>query len=177
MKFRLFYRGRLRSNQSVGEKIKHKQEIRRYFHPQLSRLWSVDHYLKNNLKDSDKYLFQRNKFSFLPIVGEHFNTICKLDILFLRPERPGNVRGDIDNRIKTLLDSMRVPSESEIPSDDLPREDENPIYCLLEDDSFIKDMSVTTDYLLDSLDDKEVITIITVTVSLTKSNLFNSDFV
>lgn len=175
MKFRLFYRGRLRSNQSKGEKIKHKQDIRRYFHPQLSKLWSIDSYLKD-LEDSDKYLFKRKEFNFLPLVCERFHTICELDIIFLRPERPGNVMGDIDNRIKTLIDSLRVPSESETPDDDSTQINENPMYCLLEDDSLIKDMSVTTDYLLDSSDDKEVITLISVTVSRTKSNLYNVGF-
>lgn len=70
----------------------------------------------------------------------------------LRPEEPGNLitaGGDIDNRLKTLLDALRYPKNAnEIPVDVLPDVDENPFHCLLEDDNLITGLSVTTDRLL-----------------------------
>ena len=46
---------------------------------------------------------------------------CGLKILFLRKEGPGKLilqGGDIDNRLKTLLDALKMPSDlSEIVKD------------------------------------------------------------
>jgi hypothetical protein len=37
------------------------------------------------------------------------NLLCTLDILFLHPDKPGNLwTGDVDNRIKALFDSLRI---------------------------------------------------------------------
>jgi hypothetical protein len=178
MKFRLYYRGRLKSSQGKGNTVKHKQEIRRLFHPQLSKLWSLDPFLQYNYnKHKSQLLIQKNNFSYLPIVCNKFSTISELDILFLRPQKPGNVFGDIDNRIKTLIDSLRIPNNNELPNNDSPTYNEDPFFCLLEDDSLVSHFSVTTDHLLDPEDDSEVLVIITVTVNKTKSSIFNSDFI
>lgn len=176
MKFRLYYRGRLKSNQTPGDKIKHKQEIRRNFHFQLSRLWSIDKFLQDN-KNQPSFLIKRGNFNYLPIVCNEFSTISELDILFLRPEKPGNVFGDIDNRIKTLIDALRIPQNGEIPKEDSPNENENPFYCLLEDDSLVSHFSVSTDHFLDWKDEYEVLIIITVNVNKTKSYISNADFI
>ena len=52
---------------------------------------------------------------FQPLVRESFALKCGLDILFLRQESPGKVYqgGDLDNRIKTLLDALSVPQAPE----------------------------------------------------------------
>lgn len=176
MKFRLYYRGRLKSNQGKGEKIKHKQEIRRNFHFQLSRLWSIDNFLRNN-RNEPSLLIERGNFRYLPIVCNELSTISELDILFLRPEKPGHVFGDIDNRIKTLIDSLRIPNDGEIPIGDLPNVDEDPFYCLLEDDSLVFRLSVSTDHFLDWKDESEVLLIISVNVNKTKSDVSNADFI
>lgn len=177
MKFRLYYRGELKSSQSRRNTINYKQKIRRLFHPQLSQLWSIDPFLKEMYKEKSSLLIQRDKFSYLPVVCDNFSTISELDILFLRPQKPGNVFGDIDNRIKTLIDCLRIPQKSEIPDGDIPQNNEDPFFCLLEDDSLVSHFSVTTDHLLDSNDRSEVLVIITVIVNKTKSLIFNSDFV
>jgi hypothetical protein len=56
--------------------------------------------------------------------------------------------GDIDNRIKVLFDGLRMPEHTpELGG--VPLEvDENPFFCLLEDDSLITSVTVTTDRLL-----------------------------
>jgi len=178
MKFRLYYRGKLKSSQGKGNTIKYKQEIRRFFHPQLSRWWSIDPFLQDNYKKHKSLLLiQRDNFNYLTIVCKDFLTISELDILFLRPQQPGNVFGDIDNRIKTLIDCLRIPKISEVPKGDFPEQHEDPFFCLLEDDSLVSHFSVTTDNLLDSNDKSEVLVIITVTVNKTKSSFFNSDFI
>ena len=86
---------------------------------------------------------------FVPLIRESMSLVCDLDILFLRKGEPGRLisqSGDIDNRIKTLLDGLRMPSNaSEIGERRVYR----PTYCLLENDSLITGLNVQTDRLLD----------------------------
>ncbi len=74
--------------------------------------------------------------------------------------------GDLDNRIKTLLDALKVPKEAnELPLDDEPKEDEVPFFCLLEDDALVTGVSVDTDRLLEkAVDPNQVILVIHVRV-------------
>jgi hypothetical protein len=59
--------------------------------------------------------------------------------------------GDIDNRLKTLLDALRVPhSKDEVIGS--PEAHEEPyFFCLLEDDALVTRISVTTDRFLKPL--------------------------
>jgi len=95
--------------------------------------------------------WQRCGGRFVPLVSREGGFTCSLDILFLRRGNPGDLivsGGDIDNRIKVLLDGLKMPND--VPDlGGLPLEpDENPFFCLLEDDSLLTSMSVTTDRLL-----------------------------
>jgi hypothetical protein len=87
---------------------------------------------------------------FVPLVTEEMCLKCSLDILFLRPDVSGKLfqGGDIDNRLKTLFDALRLPQHAEgmgaVPVD----VDEDPMYCLLEDDSLITEVRIVTDQLL-----------------------------
>jgi hypothetical protein len=86
--------------------------------------------------------------TFVPIVRESLALGCDIKILFLRREDPGALvmqGGDLDNRLKTLFDALRVPTEAELVED--PTLD-NPIYCLLESDTLITGLSIKTDRLL-----------------------------
>src|SRR6185437_9442927 len=78
--------------------------------------------------------------------------VAELSITFLRPEPPGSLvtqGGDIDNRLKTLFDALRMPKDiSELPPGDAPAEGETPFFCLLEDDNLITKIAVNTDRLL-----------------------------
>ena len=53
-------------------------------------------------------LYRENKYRFVPLVREDFGLLCSLDILFLRRDYPMSVisRGDLDNRVKTLIDTL-----------------------------------------------------------------------
>ena len=101
---------------------------------------------------------QRCGGRFVPLISKRGGFTCALDILFLRRDNPGYVissGGDIDNRIKVLFDGLRMPSVvTELGG--LPLDvDENPFYCLLEDDNLITQVSVTTDRLLTPQDSDE----------------------
>ncbi len=178
MEFRLLYRGPLVSNGSVVE----KQKLRRLFHPQLRTLWQqppLDEQLFLNDQSGGSLLEKQGVFTFAPLVSSKLGLVAELDVLFLRRQRPGNLLhhgGDIDNRMKTLLDSLRVPraKQTEIPADDSPGADEEPFYCLLEDDALVTRLTIATDQLLEPGDpsSSDALVIVRVTVKETGASLF-----
>jgi hypothetical protein len=83
---------------------------------------------------------------------EELSLSCSLDILFLRPDLPGNLiqSADIDARVKTIFDALKMPRETDqLGRYQEPGEEEDPFYCLLEDDALIRHVSLTTDMLLE----------------------------
>lgn len=88
---------------------------------------------------------------YVPLVRKSFATMCGLDILFLRKDGPGPLvgeGGDLDNRVKTLFDGLRVPKLNEVDPPASGAESNEITYCLLEDDALVTDFSVRTDRLL-----------------------------
>lgn len=161
--FRLYYRGPLPAETSRS-KPKYKHMLRQQFHAQLKELWQQDPRLRKIINskpgeddDADEHplvfargLCRGSSYHFLPLVREDYQDYCSLDILFLRRDFPGGLvsyGGDIDNRLKVLMDSLAVPNNTRgMPESPEPGED--PLYCLLEDDSLITSISITTDRLL-----------------------------
>jgi hypothetical protein len=89
---------------------------------------------------------------FLPLVRESLALSCVLNITFMRKEKAGRVynSGDMDNRLKTFLDSLKVPkSEADSVARVFPKPTQ-PIHCLLEDDSLITGLNVESTRLLSS---------------------------
>ncbi len=167
MKFRLTYEGRLEANGSA----QHKHEIRQALHPQLRHLWATDPNLQkwifivppesklpraelpNTAKKIDILAqdFERCGYHFVPLATSQSSLIAAIDILFLRPDQPGGIiqSGDIDNRLKTLFDGLKMPaSKEELGPYTTPRDDEEPFYVLLEDDRLLSHVSIETDVLL-----------------------------
>lgn len=159
MQFRLTYRGPLKGGNSKDRD--HIHAIRRHFHRQLTTLWQqmplVEHqdWLVTPRKREGEISLptQRGAFTFVPLVSDELHVHAELDILLLRPAPPGALLrdgGDLDNRIKTLIDCLRVPSPTELPVGDAPKQDEVPhFYCLLSDDKLVSAFSVRSDRLLD----------------------------
>lgn len=170
MEFTLYYEGELKSN---GNK-KHKHSIRTYLHPQLKKLWDQPPlnrescYLKSDGPLS--VIKEIAGFKFAPLITEKFQLIAELNISLLRPEAPGSIiakGGDIDNRIKTLFDALKVPSIDELPEKE-PK-DETPLFCLTEDDNLFTSISINTDRLLKPVkNDSEVVLLIHVKVKQLK---------
>lgn len=83
-----------------------------------------------------------------PLVRKSLDLNCVLSIMFLRQEDPGSLvlqGGDLDGRLKTLFDALRVPDlevEKKYP------QAQDPTYCLLESDTLISDFDVATGRLL-----------------------------
>lgn len=90
--------------------------------------------------------WDRGGHKFVPLITDEMDIRCSLDILFLRPSAPGKIidRADLDNRLKTLVDALRVPDTA----DGLGAPSDEPIYCLLQDDRLISEIKVVSDQLL-----------------------------
>ena len=83
-----------------------------------------------------------------PLVRKSLHLTCDLDILFLRQDEPGELitqGGDLDGRIKTLLDALRMPSKQE---QDIAEPVAADIFCLMESDTLVSSMNVETERLL-----------------------------
>jgi hypothetical protein len=166
MQFRLTYEGQLYGANRTTGRADHKHELRRHFHEQLRVLWKRHPGLKMLSASGDlKYSFPefapmvawlaeryvRGDYAFVPLVCETSSVYCSLDILLLRPELPGTLieSGDLDNRLKTLVDALRVPcTAAEMGKVGAPSESERPFFCLLEDDKLISRFTVEADTLL-----------------------------
>ena len=182
MEFRLTYSGLLFStgndSQMRGDRRgDHKHAIRLAFHPQLKRLWEITEFLalEGHKKPNYKPARLAKKhahfgWNFVPLVSEELDLMCGVDVLFLCPRRPGGIvnQGDIDDRLKTLLDALAIPDANQGYESRTPEKSETPLYVLLENDRMITKVSVETDQLLEFVtpnrDVNEVRLIITVRI-------------
>ena len=161
MEFRLIYEGQLPSGNVPNPKAKH--EIRKQIHKQLAQFWKIHPFLKDGLEPFpdeskggtttavEKLADAYNLFGyrFVPLIRKSQGATCSIDVLFLRRDGPGGIvdnRGDVDNRIKTLFDGLHLPQSN--VGLGAPDADEDPFYCLLEDDRLITEVNVATDRLL-----------------------------
>lgn len=171
VEFRLTYEGPLWAASASNTRVQHKHDIRRRFNGQLRQLWATEPYLskalfsrrdanpppptiRETLVEHQRKNYAKLGYEFVPLVTEELRMFCAIDILFLRPTLPGGAikSGDLDNRLKTLFDAMRMPgNKDELGGNDAPLEDEKPFYVLLSDDRLISKVSVETDRLLEPL--------------------------
>jgi hypothetical protein len=118
--------------------------------------------------------------SFVPLVRDSYALVCSLNITFLRNEAAGRVYqgGDLDNRIKTFLDALKVPQSEADNVAAIQNKPTDPIYCLLEDDSLITGLNVQTTRLLTApnLGENYVRLLVEVDVRVTHPRAYNSAF-
>jgi hypothetical protein len=148
MRFTLVYDGRLRSNGDT----KHKHDIRRVLHRQLVEFWKAAPPALT--PPGDPLRSTVGAWSFFPLASAQRDETVELSITMLRPgQAPGYLigqGGDIDNRLKTLFDSLRVPQcLAELPAGAAPTADENPLFCVLSDDRLVASLSVVAERLLE----------------------------
>jgi len=159
MQFRLVFRGHLPSERRASVAVKH--QIRRELHPQLKALWQQHPALKTAFDPNLSHLnngvsrveqlandYSRCGFRFVPLVKEK-DFACSLDILLLFRQEPFRAfnRGDLDNRVKTLVDGLRMPDQCSEVEGQSPQNDENPFFVLMDNDRAIFEFQVTTDVL------------------------------
>ncbi len=179
MKFRLVYRGELKANGDPA----HKHEIRRVFHRQLSNLWKdaplceIPQFINIDPDKGVALGMKRGGFKFVPLISPRLDLVASLEILMLRPESAGNVitqAGDIDNRLKTLMDALQIPKDNQIPKSAVPQPGEEVFYCLLEDDNLVTSLDISTSKLYDTVSsNSEVLLVIGVTADFTHGHFTN----
>lgn len=164
MELRLTYAGFLMGSNKADPRGKHKHEIRKVFHRQLKRFWEHHPLLQNaqgfggekiTLMEQRAQEFAHNNYRFVPLATTNLSLHCSLSILFLRPDVPGGLlkSADLDNRLKTLFDALRMPqNKDELGGYDMPGDGEDPFFCLLQDDALIANASVSTDMLLEDVE-------------------------
>lgn len=89
---------------------------------------------------------------FVSLVCANNGLFAELNVTMLRPDPTNNliVEGDIDNRLKVLFDVLSVPRKEQLPTDWTPTSDQEPVYCLLEDDQRITRVSLQTHQWFDA---------------------------
>jgi len=196
MQFRLTYEGKLYGSSRGSTRAKHKHEIRKIFHKQLKVLWNThpvisQWYFGHQGKEIrvDEWMAEKvpsiGNYKFSPLVHTIHHVYCGVDILYLRQGAPGQIMqsGDIDNRLKTIFDALKMPScREQLGGYEEPGENEQLFYCLLQDDALINRASVETDTLYEPLEGDKVEPndarlIITVDVRRYVPTLFNDPFV
>lgn len=182
MEFRLVYEGPLHGQ---GARSPHKWEIRRALHPQLQRLWQeqplrdvADVLLQGTpAPEARNVLVDKDGLRFAPLVTRKLDLYAELSVLLFRQQPRGTLitdGGDLDNRLKTLLDGLRIPRGANEGRQGTPPEDEpNPFFCLLEDDSLVTKVSVESEQFLRATDPDVVLAIITVHVKKTRLTFEN----
>lgn len=146
----LLYKGPLLAVNDRDKRVINKQVIRRSIHGQLANLW------RNPPMDIYTFsargrTFKVGRFTFEPLISKLSGAACELNIKLLTRGKLGNLihGADLDNRLKTLFDALRLPNQvQELPPNDKPSADENPFYVLLEDDAQITHLSVKSEPLL-----------------------------
>jgi len=118
------------------------------------------------------------------LVNEDFGLTCGLEVLLFQHGHLEGVfsSGDLDNRIKTLIDGLKKPQKMNAFGEyQKPSRGESPFYCLLEDDSLVSAFSVKSDQLY-PINKKErnehyVKAVLSVTIRPTFLTKFNLAFI
>jgi hypothetical protein len=169
VEFTLYYRGPLKPNGSPT----HKHKIRQGFHSQVKELWNhpplnrhpefldpsheptgIGGNIVVTKHEEGSVVRSVGAYKFASVVHSALDLVADLTITFLRPEAPGKIitkGGDLDNRIKTLLDALKMPSEPQaLPQGSSPTTEQKPFFfCLLEDDYLITSLNIKSDRLLE----------------------------
>lgn len=178
MKFRLLYEGPIAPWKKGNLDTIH--DIRMKIYPQMKALWDFPPISTENkakwlryqppVDDGDHSIFERRGTeTFAPLISGRVNLQCELDITFLRQQAPGQLigdGGDIDNRVKTLLDALSVPTPAQASHFTGPGTE--PIFCLLQDDLLVTRINVETDRLLRPASERDLVAIIQVTLRASK---------
>lgn len=178
MRFRLVYDGRIKSNSDNRD----KWAIRRAFEPQIRRLWDqepLSHLARYKDPEQTKEWclnIDRHGVKYVPLVSTKLKIFAELDVLFLTANKPGDIihnGGDLDNRMKTLLDGLTTPANNQVPPADFQTTD-GYFHCLLEDDKLVTRVAIEADQHL-TLERKSlfVLAIINVKIRLSSGTMSN----
>lgn len=173
MEFDLKYRGLLPAATSNNKRVPEKHTIRQSVREQLEILWAKDSRfakidpskLQRGTKERGRFNVQRpigdfpaawlyhhpvRDIQFVPLITHVREARCRLAVRLFRRQPPGEIiarGGDLDNRLKTLFDAIRMPHNADELPEGVPL-GPSPFLCLLDDDALITKVSIETFGLL-----------------------------
>lgn len=145
MNFTLFYSGRIRS--SNKRNVKHINDIRCKLSPQIRQLYDCNPLKSIDAKCEPGSHTAQDVRTYTKIAGRDYSSLvnkglglaCQINVIFY--EATGTISvandiGDVDNKAKTLIDALKLPSNDEVDklSDELMQ---STVHCLLMDDAFL----------------------------------------
>lgn len=148
MKFTLTYRGELKS----GGSSKERQRVRNSLSGQHERLWNNEAFQLGTSQLAGCEVRTFHDRQFIPLVTRGSGLRVSLDVLLLQQTKgnsPLSDHGDIDNRLKTLFDGLRVPQHANEAGEPEDYDFDGPVHCLVEDDSLIEKVSMEVEGWLD----------------------------
>lgn len=160
MEIVLTYRGRIPAKRSDRESV---WAMRREFHTQLEKLWGREPFdVLKRWEDSGfaagapRFTSSWRDQTFVPFLGRDLGVGADLEITLLsghpRQKRVLSA-GDLDNRVKRLVDALRVPHGDSEMAEALPPGGR--WYCLLQDDDVVTAVSAKLGTYLASDDPSE----------------------
>lgn len=164
----LIYQGALPTKANARE----KQAIRAALHPQLhsfmaERSRQTSHWLGETAAQSRLEYDTRvvDGHRFVTLIKPPFSNGAEMELLILSggtDQSPVRDLGDIDNRLKTLLDALRAPGRPEELRDYEPPAGGEPLHCLLDDDRLVTRLSIDTGRWLGESDSRRATVLISV---------------
>ena len=179
MELTLRYKGLLPATTRTEGRIPEKHAIRKELHKQLEVFWAEDHRLKalygnwkslqipsrsrehfevsRPLKDATYFWWRwpLAGYQFIPLITHVHELHCGLSIRIYRKIGHGGILyegGDLDNRLKTLLDALQVPRDvGQLPPEgDIDSNPDSwpPLFCLLDNDAAVTKLSIESFKLL-----------------------------
>lgn len=130
MRLTLTYQGPLPASRQRVTNVKH--DIRRQLHPQI-KTQVLPRLGPNAMQHVTSTV---GGFEFITPVSARFRTAVELDILLLS-RRGTTPLGDMDNRLKNLIDGLTRPQSTQQAQGFSPVE-AGPTFCLMEDDVLVQ---------------------------------------
>lgn len=182
MRFTLVFEGDLPPKANSTQ----KWGIRRALEPQLRALWQssqlegLERFQNPTYLPSDCYVGRKiGSLEFIPLISPKLDLRVELKIILLSASLPGglvNRSGDLDNRMKTLLDALSVPTPQQLVPEG-SHESDGRVFCLLDDDRLIIKLDVSNDRLLtEQQESRRALAIITVRPIAFRATMANIGF-
>lgn len=165
----LSYHGRLPAKQKGVSPV--KAQLRTAFHGQIKA--QVEPLLGQDRKHVSTWL---DGHLFISPAHKSFRTAIELDVLMLVPPTRRKV-GDVDNRLKTLIDGLTRPANGQQLKDHLEPEGGAGTFCLMDDDALVTRLSLDSRVWHDpSADPHDALVIVTAKVVLGDNADMSSPF-
>lgn len=158
--FTLMYEGPLLASgndpaHQSESKLRNIWTLRQCFEPQIERIYETAPQLRGignpNARAAAMHArlaIERKGFKFCAIVRPTMGLGCELDIRSHVNHEPGSVitrAGDLDNRLKTVFDALRIPKDNEFRGHTIDQPADHAFPCLLEDDAAITKVCIASE--------------------------------